>query len=137
MENEVILKRVIFGGFDRKQVMEYIAYLHGRSNTVKAELAELSDLKSMVAELETEISEKDNMISRLHSTVTEAENNTRLSRASATLMQQAVEYSNTYIQSASTLACDINNKTKCCVDKAKEKIDCIISSIGEILQELL
>lgn len=58
MENEVILKRAIFGGFDRRQVMEYIAYLHSKSNEVKEELEEIEDLKITIAELETEIHEK-------------------------------------------------------------------------------
>ena len=137
MENEVILKRAIFGGFDRKQVMEYIAYLHGKSNTVKDELAELSDLKSMVAELEAEITEKDNMIDRLHSAVSEAENSTRLNRASATLIKESVAYADCYVASAKVLARDISEKTQVYVDDAKIKIDDIMDSIGDISDSIL
>ena len=137
LENEVILKRAIFGGFDRKQVMEDIAYLHGKSNTVKDELAELSDLKSMVAELEAEISEKDNMIDRLHSAVSEAENSTRLNRASATLIKESVAYADCYIASAKVLARDISDKTQFYVDDATEKIDAIMDSIGDISDTIL
>lgn len=132
MQNEVILKRALFGGFDRKQVMEYIAYLHSKSNAVKEELTELSDLKSMVSELEAEISEKDNMITRLHSAVSDAENNTRLSSASNEIMEQAVEFSKSYIKGANALVQDVGDKTKACVKDAQKKIDVIISCIGEI-----
>lgn len=132
MQNEVILKRALFGGFDRKQVMEYIAYLHSKSNIVKEELTELNDLKSMVSELEAEISEKDNMIDRLNSAVSEAENNTRLKHASADIMEQAVEFSKSYVKGANSIVQDIGDKTKAYVNDAQEKIDNIIVCIGEI-----
>lgn len=137
MENEVILRRAIFGGFDRKQVMEYIAYLHGKSNAVKDELAELSDLKSMVAELEAEIAEKDNMIERLHSAASDAENSTRLNHASAVLIRESVAYADCYVASAKVLARDISDKTQVRVDEAKVKIDDIMDSIGEISDSIL
>lgn len=137
MENEVILKRAIFGGFDRKQVMEYIAYLHGKSNAVKDELAELSDLKSMVAELEAEIAEKDNMIERLHSAASDAENSTSLNHASAVLVRESVAYADCYVASAKVLARDISDKTQVYVDDAKVKIDDIMDSIGEISDTIL
>lgn len=137
MENEVILRRAVFGGFDRKQVMEYIAYLHGKSNAVKDELAELSDLKSMVAELEAEISEKDNMIEQLHSAASEAENSMRLNHASATLIRESVAYADCYVASAKILARDISDKTQVRVDEARVKIDDIMDSIGEISDSIL
>lgn len=137
MENEVILKRAIFGGFDRKQVMEYIAYLHSKSNSVKEELLELEELKSTVAELEAEISEKDNMIDRLNSAVAEAESTTRLSRASATLMKESVAYADCYIESAKVLARDISDKTYGFVETAQDKINGIMDSLGGISDSIL
>lgn len=137
MENEVILKRAIFGGFDRKQVMEYIAYLHSKSNSVKEELDELEKLKSTVAELESEIYEKDNMIDRLNSVIAESESTTRLSRASATLMKESVAYADCYIESAKVLARDISDKTYGFVENAKDKIDGIMDSLGGLSDSIL
>ena len=137
MENEVILKRAVFGGFDRKQVMEYIAYLHSKSNAVKEDLEELEGLKSTVAELEAEINEKDNMIERLNSAIAEAESTTRLSRASATLMKESVAYADCYIESAKELARDISDKTYGFVEEARDKIDGIMDSLGGISDSIL
>lgn len=137
MENEVILKRAIFGGFDRRQVMEYIAYLHSKSNTVKSELAELAELKLTVAELEAELFEKDNTIDRLHREVKEAEGHTRLNRASSALMKESVAYADCYIESAKVIARDISDKTNTCVDEAKDRIEDIMDSIGDISDSIL
>lgn len=137
MENEVILKKAIIGGFDRKQVMEYIAYLHSKSNAVKEELDELEGLKSTVAELEAEITEKDNMIERLNSAIADAESTTRLSRASSVLMKESVAYADCYIESAKVLARDISDKTHGFVDDAKSKIDGIMDSLGGISDSIL
>lgn len=137
LENEVILKRAVFGGFDRRQVMEYIAYLHNKQNAVKAELEELEHLKSTVAELEAEIAEKDNMIGRLNTEVEEAGNGTRLGRASATLMKESIAYADCYIDSAKALAYDISEKTNERVDEAKNKIDGIMNYLGDISDSLL
>lgn len=137
MENEVILKRAIIGGFDRRQVMEYIAYLQSKSYFAKEELEELNGLKTTVAELEAEINEKDNMIDRLNTAVAEAESNTRLSRASATLMKESVAYADCYIESAKVLAHDISEKTYSRVEDARDKIDGIMDSIGSISDSIL
>ena len=137
MENEVILKRAIIGGFDRKQVMEYISYLHSKSNAVKAEQDELAELKSIVAELETEISEKENMIEKLNSAVAEAESNTRLNRASAALMRESAAYADCYIESAKVLARDISDKTATRVENAKDQIDGILDYLGDISDSIL
>ena len=137
MENEVILKKAIIGGFDRKQVMEYIAYLHSKTNAVKEELDELEQLKSTVAELEAEINEKDNMIERLNSAINDAESTTRLSRASSVLMKESVAYADCYIESAKVLARDISDKTHNFVDDARNKIDGIMDSLGGISDSIL
>ena len=137
MENEVILRRAVFGGFDRKQVMEYISYLHSKSNSVKSDLEELDNLRATVAELEAEIVEKDNMIDKLNVEIQEAENGTRLGRASATLMKESVAYADCYIESAKVLAHDISERTNERVEDAKGKIEGIMDYLGDISDSIL
>lgn len=137
MENEVILRRAVFGGFDRKQVMEYISYLHTKSNAVKEDLEELESLRVTVAELEAEIVEKDNMIDKLNIEVQEAENGTRLGRASATLMKESIAYADCYIESAKVLAYDISDRTSERVEDAKGKIEGIMDYLGDISDSIL
>ena len=137
MENEVILRRAVFGGFDRKQVMDYISYLHKKSNSVKADLEELASLRSTVAELEAEIVEKDNMIDKLNIEVQEAENGTRLGRASAALMKESIAYADCYIESAKELAYDISERTNERVEDAKGKIEGIMDYLGDISDFIL
>lgn len=117
--------------------MEYIAYLHSKSNSAKEELEELEKLKSTVAELEAEIYEKDNMIERLNSAISEAESATRLSRASATLMKESVAYADCYIESAKVLARDISDKTHGFVEDAKGQINGIMDSLDDISDSIL
>lgn len=135
MENEeIILKRAFFGGFDRKQVMEYISYLHSKTNAYEEELEEL---KSIVAELETEIREKDDMIAKLNSAVAEAESNTRLNRASAALMKESAAYAESYIEGAKVLARDISEKTASRVENARNKINGILDYLGDISDSIM
>lgn len=117
--------------------MEYIAYLHTKSNAVKKELDELEELKSTVAELEAEVDKKNNLIESLSFEVSEAESNTRLSRASAALMKESVAYADCYIETAKVLARDISDRTYEHVEDAKGKIDGIMGTLGELSDSIL
>lgn len=77
------------------------------------------------------------MIERLNAAVADAEGNTRLSRASATLMKESVAYADCYIESAKVLARDISDKTYGRVEEARDKIDGIMGSLGDISDSIL
>lgn len=74
MEKEVILKKATFGGFDRKEVMEYIGAIQEKLAKTEAKLGELKTMQERIYELEGIIEEKDAEISDLNETIEELEN---------------------------------------------------------------
>lgn len=137
MENEVILKRAIFGGFDRRQVMRYIEYLHSQSGSANERIKELEEFKLKVERLEAELKEKDETIERLSAEISEAENDARLGRASAALVKESVAYADSYVESAKVLARDISDKAYSNAEDAKERIDGVMKSLNEISDSVL
>lgn len=137
MENEVILKRVLFGGFDRRQVMEYIADLHSKSSADSLELKETEKLRARITELEAEIIEKDNMIDRLKAEISEAENNANVGKTSAALVKESVAYADSYVESAKALARDISSKAYSNVEDAKGRVEGVMTSLNEISDTVL
>lgn len=132
MEKEVILKRALIGGFNRKQVMNYIAYLYERNGEVKQEREKIADLNETLQALRRELTEKENTIDELNRAVAEAEDRTQLARSSAALMQQTVTYTDLYVENARVLAREISKKTADCIETSKEKINSLMDSVSEI-----
>ncbi len=137
MEKEILLKRAVVGGFDRKQVMDCISQLQTRANEAKSGLEELKSLQSTVLELEAIVAQKDNEIGKLSADIAEAEESRRVSKASAQLMRESVEYADQYVESARVVANDISEKTKLRVEDAKEQIDSILLDITRISSDIL
>lgn len=137
MENEVILKRAIFGGFDRRQVMRYIEYLHFQSGSANERIKELEEIKLKVERLEAELKEKDDTIERLSAEISEVENDARLGRASAALVRESVAYADSYVESAKMLARDISDKAYSSAEDAKGKVDGVMKSLNEISDSVL
>lgn len=137
MKNEVLLKRALFGGFDRRQVMEYIAYLQQKSEDIRQEKQLIGALGRTLEELKEELAEKENIIMQLNTAVSEAEARTQLARSSAALMQQTVTYTDMYVENAKALAREISQKTGDCVDTSREKVDGLLGSLSEISDSVL
>lgn len=137
MEKEVILKKAIVGGFDRVQVMNCIASLQEEARNSKNDAEELKTLQATLCELEKVLSEKDAEIENLSANIAEAESRLRVSKTSAQLMKESVNYADRYVESAKILAQDITEKTSLKVREAKDKIDSILSEVTCLSDDIL
>ena len=137
MEKEIILKRSLIGGFDRAQVIDCISSLQEKAANAESEAEALKALQETIAELERILGEKDSEIESLSASVAEAQEASRVSRASAQLMRESVDYADTYVESAKILARDISDKTNARVEDAREKIDSILLDITRLSEEIL
>lgn len=137
MEKEVILKKAIVGGFDRVQVMNCIASLQEEAQNAKSDAEELKSLQATLQELEKTLEEKDAEIENLSADIAEAESRLRVSKTSAQLMKESVDYADRYVESAKILAQDITEKTSLKVKAAKEKIDSILSEVTGLSDDIL
>ncbi len=137
MEKEILLKRAVVGGFDRRQVVDCIAQLQKKANEARRELEELKALEEAVASLNATVAEKDAEIGKLSADIAEAEKSRRVSKASAQLMRESVEYADKYVESARLVASDISEKTDMRVADAKEQINSILLDITRISDDIL
>lgn len=137
MEKEVILKKAIVGGFDRVQVMNCIASLQEEAQNAKSDAEELKSLQATLQELEKTLEEKNAEIENLSADIAEAESRLRVSKTSAQLMKESVDYADRYVESAKILAQDITEKTSLKVKEAKEKIDSILSEVTGLSDDIL
>lgn len=137
MEKEVILKKAIVGGFDRVQVMNCIASLQEEAKNSKNDAEELKTLQATLCELEKVLEEKDAEIENLSANIAEAESRLRVSKTSAQLMKESVNYADRYVESAKILAQDITEKTSLKVREAKDKIDSILSEVTGLSDDIL
>ena len=126
MAEEIILKKAVVGGFDRVQVMNCIASLQEEAQNAKSDAEELKTLQATLQELEKTLEEKDAEIENLSADIAETESRLRVSKTSAQLMKESVDYADRYVESAKILAQDITEKTSLKVKEAKEKIDSIL-----------
>lgn len=137
MEKEIILKRSLIGGFDRAQVIDCISSLQEKAANAESEAEALKALQETIADLERILGEKDSEIQSLSASVAEAQEASRVSRASAQLVKESVDYADSYVESARILAQDISDKTNARVDDARKKIDSILLDITRLSEEIL
>ncbi|MBP3939530.1 MAG: hypothetical protein IK955_08975 [Clostridia bacterium] len=136
MEKEIILKKAVFGGFDCIQVMNCIADLQKRALEAKKDAEKLEVLQATLSELETVMKNQDDEIADLSASIAEAESKFRVSRASAQLVKDSVDYADRYVENAKIIAQDITEKTSLRVREAKEKIDSILSDIAGLSDDI-
>lgn len=136
MEKEVIFKKAVFGGFDCVQVINCISALQEKALSAEKDAEELKNLQETLSELENMLKEKDDEIDNLSASIAEAESKFRVSRASAQLMKDSVDYADRYVESAKILAQDITEKTSLKVREAREKIDSILSDINRLSDDI-
>lgn len=137
MEKEIVLKKAIIGGFDRNEVINCIAMLQEEAFSNKIDSAEISKLRSKIDELEALLAEKDTEIERLSAEIKEAESKLRVSKSSAQLMRESVEYADCYVASAKILADELTEKTNESVGSAKEKVSSLLLDITGISDDVL
>lgn len=137
MKKEIVLKKAIFGGFDRNEVINCIATLQEEALNNKSDPEELKALQATVDELQAQIAEKDAEIERLSAEIQAAESSMRVSKTSAQLMRESVEYADCYVESARAIADEITEKTGASVDEAKEKVNSLLLDITGISDDVL
>lgn len=137
MEKEFILKKAVFGGFDCVQVMNCIADLQEKALDAEKEAEELKALQATLSELERVMKEKDDEIESLSASIAEAESKFRVSRASAQIVKDSVDYADRYVENAKIIAQDITEKTSRKVREAREKIDSILSDITRLSDDIV
>lgn len=137
MEKEIVLKKAIFGGFNRNEVINCIAKLQQKAHSAQGNSEELKALEAEVAVLRAQIAEKDAEIERLSAEIKEAEGSLRVSKTSAQLMRESVEYADSYVESARVIADTISEKTNASVDDAKEKVSSLLLDITGISDDVL
>jgi chromosome segregation protein len=136
LENEIIIKKTLFGGFNRREVMEYINNLQIEINKTEEEVADFEDVKLKADSLESEIADKNSEIERLNQIISETERELETKASSDSLIKESMSYADKYIESARALAKSITDKTTERVDAAKTEIEDLMRGLGNISQSV-
>ncbi len=136
---EVILKKVMFGGYDCYEVMNHINAMQIKLNRIKNDSDKLSELQREAEELRTVISEKDSEILELTEEIAEREASLKKDQPSKAFLKQTEEYTDNYVEAARSLEKSVRELTADQVIDAKENVknlqeelDRISSALGEI-----
>lgn len=136
---EVILKKVMFGGYDCYEVMNHINAMQVKLNRIKNDSDKLSELQREAEELRTVISEKDSEILELTEEIAEREASLKKDQPSKAFLKQTEEYTDNYVEAARSLEKSVRELTADQVVDAKENVknlqeelDRISSALGEI-----
>lgn len=135
---EVILKKVMFGGYDCYEVMNHINAMQVKLNRIKNDSDKLSELQREAEELRTVISEKDSEILELTEEIAEREASLKKDQPSKAFLKQTEEYTDNYVEAARSLEKSVRELTADQVIDAKENVknlqeelDRISSALGE------
>lgn len=135
---EVILKKVMFGGYDCYEVMNHINAMQVKLNRIKKDSDKLSELQREAEELRTVISEKDSEILELTEEIAEREASLKKDQPSKAFLKQTEEYTDNYVEAARSLEKSVRELTADQVVDAKENVknlqeelDRISSALGE------
>ena len=135
---EVILKKVMFGGYDCYEVMNHINAMQIKLNRIKKDSDKLSELQREAEELRTVISEKDSEILELTEEIAEREASLKKDQPSKAFLKQTEEYTDNYVEAARSLEKSVRELTADQVVDAKENVknlqeelDRISSALGE------
>lgn len=135
---EVILKKVMFGGYDCYEVMNHINAMQVKLNRIKKDSDKLSELQREAEELRTVISEKDSEILELTEEIAEREASLKKDQPSKAFLKQTEEYTDNYVEAARSLEKSVRELTADQVIDAKENVknlqeelDRISSALGE------
>lgn len=136
---EVILKKVMFGGYDCYEVMNHINAMQIKLNRIKKDSDKLSELQREAEELRTVISEKDSEILELTEEIAEREASLKKDQPSKAFLKQTEEYTDNYVEAARSLEKSVRELTADQVIDAKENVKNlqeelvrISSALGEI-----
>lgn len=135
---EVILKKVMFGGYDCYEVMNRINAMQIKLNRTKKDSDKLEALIREADGLKSEIAEKDEEIIHLTEKIREREEALEKNRPSKLFLKKTEEYTDNYIEAARSLEKSVRELTADQVLEAKQRIkdlqdelESISSAIGE------
>lgn len=135
---EVILKKVMFGGYDCADVMNHINALQIKLNRAKKDAEKLASLRAETERLRSEIAEKDIEISELSREISEREEDVKKNQPTKRFLRQAEECSENYIESARFFGNSVKDMTSEQIEDAKENIAAVqeyLDSVSMLLGE--
>ena len=137
---EVILKKVMFGGYDCADVMNHINALQIKLNRAKKDAEKLEALRAETERLRAEIAEKDIEISELSREISEREEDVKKNQPTKRVLRQAEECSENYIESARFFGNSVKDMTSEQIEDAKENIAAVqeyLDSVSMLLGETI
>lgn len=132
MDNEVILKKSLFGGFDRKEVIDYINSLQKKARANENSADELEALRKKNEALESELEKSRAEIGELGAQLEEARRRSAELDSSDSLIKESMSYADSYIDSARSIARGITEKTARQAEAAEADIDRIMLELGDV-----
>lgn len=133
---EVILKKVMFGGYDCYEVMNHINAMQIKLNRAKKDSDKLGDLQKEAEKLKAEIAEKDEEILRLTEEIERRNEELKSNRPSKHFLRQTEEYTDNYIDAARSLEKSVKDLTAEQILEAKRKIETLQAELDNISAEL-
>lgn len=133
MNREIILKKNILGGFDRKQVIDCIAHLKADC-AGKASADEIEAAKTAIDTFTKMISQKDVQIKELKSQLDEIKSSKNDKSPSSAV--KSISEANQTVTSAKKRADEITNTVKADIENKSDKLDTIFSKLTAINKEI-
>lgn len=129
---EVILKKVMFGGYDCYEVMNHINAMQIKLNRTKKDSDKLDEMRREAGKLKAEIAEKDEEILRLTEKIKEREEALKKNQPSKLFLKKTEEYTDNYIEAARSLEKSVRELTADQVLEAKQRIKNLQAELDSI-----
>lgn len=129
---EVILKKVMFGGYDCYEVMNHINAMQIKLNRTKKDSDKLEELRREADGLKSEIAEKDEEIACLTEKIQEREEALKKNQPSKLFLKKTEEYTDNYIEAARSLEKSVRELTADQVLEAKQRIKDLQTELDNI-----
>lgn len=129
---EVILKKVMFGGYDCYEVMNHINAMQIKLNRTKKDSDKLEELRLEAESLKVEIAEKDEEISRLTEELNEREKAQKKNQPSKLFLKKTEEYTDNYVEAARSLEKSVRELTADQILEAKRRISTLQAELENI-----
>ncbi len=129
---EVILKKVMFGGYDCYEVMNHINAMQIKLNRAKKDSDKLDSLRHEAEDLKKEIAEKDSEMLRLTEKIEELKQGSEKKQSSKHFLNQTEEYTDNYIGAARSLEKSVKDLTAEQVLGAKQSIHSLQTELEEV-----
>lgn len=119
---EIILKKVMFGGYDCYDVMNRINAMQIKMNRAKKDSDKLEELQGEADALKAEIADKEAEIVRLTEEIQNREKARESSLPSQRFLKKTQEYTDNYIEAARSLEKSVRELTADQILEAKRRI---------------